>query len=156
MTNARWALDYVQAKVGAIDSQHIYCAGHSSAGTWSLLLAEREPPIQACIAFAPVTDLPKRLAPMMQEMKRTIPTFNDFVTNSSPMTHAAALKCPLFLFHAEDDSTVSITESTQFADAAKKTNSQVTFIRVATGNHYDSMIRQGIPQAIDWLKKMQK
>jgi hypothetical protein len=41
-----------------------------------------------------------------------------------------------------------------FAADLRKTNVQATFVRVPTGNHYDSMVKEGIPQAIQWLKKL--
>jgi dipeptidyl aminopeptidase/acylaminoacyl peptidase len=60
------------------------------------------------------------------------------------------------LFHAKDDNNTPIKQTTAFADALKKTNSQVTMISVATGGHYDSMINEGLPKGIHWLKKLTK
>lgn len=48
--DTRKALDYALARVPAIDPKRIYTAGHSSAGTLSLLVAQHEPRIAACIA----------------------------------------------------------------------------------------------------------
>jgi len=35
-------------------------------------------------------------------------------------------------------------------------NSRVTLVKTATGGHYNSMIREGVPKAIAWLKALPK
>lgn len=64
------------------------------------------------------------------------------------------LRCPLFLFHADDDTKVTTAELDTFNRRLQQHNRHVKFARVSTGNHYDSMIRQGIPQAIRWLQSL--
>ena len=81
-----------------------------------------------------------------------MPGVVDFVTQSSPHTHAAQLKCPTFLFHAEDDATARSPRRDAFADELKQQGTDVKFVTVATGDHYDSMINEGIPAAIKWLR----
>jgi acetyl esterase/lipase len=103
LSNARVALDYALAKVPAIDPERIYAAGHSSAATLSLLVAAEDPRIKACVAYAPVTNLPRRLGPAVAELSAKIPGFADFVKESSPSTHVDKLKCPVFLFHSRKD-----------------------------------------------------
>ena len=51
---------------------------------------------------------------------------------------------------------VRATESARFAESLKRTNPQVTYVEVPRGGHYDSMIRDGIPKAIEWLGKLRK
>lgn len=152
LVNARQALDFALARFPAIDPQRLYTAGHSSAATLSLLVAEHEPRIRGCVAFAPVTDVAARLAPVKRTLAARLSGFEQFLTQSSPMTHAANLKCPLFLFHARDDANVPSSESLRFSQEVQKTNAQVTLVQVPSGGHYDSMIREGIPQAIRWLQ----
>jgi hypothetical protein len=36
----------------------------------------------------------------------------------------------------------------------KKTNPNVTFVQVQRGGHYNSMIQEGIPKTIQWLKAL--
>jgi hypothetical protein len=62
------------------------------------------------------------------------------------------LHCPVFLFHAEDDTNEPIARSAEFVAELTPFNSRVTFYRARSGNHYQSMIRQGIPQAIRWMQ----
>ncbi|HZO86870.1 MAG TPA: prolyl oligopeptidase family serine peptidase [Chthonomonadaceae bacterium] len=155
LANARAALNYALAKVPNLDPTRIYTAGHSSAATTSLLVAENEPRVQACIAYAPVCNVVKFLGDRVINMfDQRIPGFGDFINRTSPDTHIQKLRCPVFLFHADDDSVVSTEEVATFAEELKKTNPNVTFVQVPTGDHYESMIQQGIPKAIAWLKSL--
>src|SRR5207249_2157891 len=106
LANAKVALGFILAKVPNIDPNRIYVAGHSSAGTLALLVAEHEPRIKACVAFAPCTDLETRLRPVTPRLEKAIPGYKDFIRTSSPKTNADKLKCPVFLFHAKDDNNV--------------------------------------------------
>jgi dipeptidyl aminopeptidase/acylaminoacyl peptidase len=153
VANARAALDYAIAKFPAIDPDHIYAAGHSSAATLSLLVSEYEPRIKACIAYAPVCNVVGHLGDQtISSLAKMVPDFREFIENSSPDKSPAKLTCPVFLFHANDDSVVSTTQVMAFATTLKKTNPNVVVVQVSKGNHYDSMIQEGIPKGIQWLK----
>lgn len=156
MLNARHAIDYALKMIPNLDPQRLYSAGHSSAGRISLLLAETDPRIAACIAYAPVTDPERRAFTNMAEparyLEQNLDGFRDFLKRTSPVEQVAKLRCPLFLFHAADDSVVSIDETAAFAELVKKTNPRVTFVRVESGDHYDSMVEEGVPRAIEWLQ----
>jgi dipeptidyl aminopeptidase/acylaminoacyl peptidase len=153
LVNAQVALDFVLAKVPAIDPNQISIAGHSSAATLALLVAEHEPRIKACAAYAPATDVEARLAAVAPTLDRSLPGYREFLHSSSPKTHADKLKCPVFLFHAEDDRNIPIRDTTDFATLVKKTNSHVTLSTTRKGGHYDSMIREGVPKGIEWLRQ---
>src|SRR5262249_27116568 len=131
-------------------------AGHSSAATLALLIAEHEPRVKACAAYAPVTDVEARLAPAIPELERAIPGYGEFIRASSPKTHADKVKCPVFLFHARDDSNVPVGQTTAFAALLKKSNPQVTLVTPRTGGHSAAMMREGIPKAIEWLRGVQQ
>jgi dienelactone hydrolase len=153
LVNARNALEYVLAKVPEVNPKQIYSAGHSSAGSMSLLFAEHEPRLAGCIAYAPCTDVPG----FIDEARIRMYAFShrgiaDFVVQSSPNTHESRLNCPVFLFHAEDDGNVDVEETETFAASLKQKGRDVTLKIVPTGDHYDSMIEEGIPAAIQWLK----
>jgi dipeptidyl aminopeptidase/acylaminoacyl peptidase len=154
--NARLALDYALARVAALDPARIYTAGHSSAATVSLLVAEREPRIKGCIAFAPVSDISQKEpnADLIRKLDQLVPgCAGYFFGAGSPSTSAATLTCPVFLFHAQDDSVVPITQSDAFAAQLRLTNQHVKYVRAQSGNHYNSMIQQGIPEAVRWLQR---
>jgi dipeptidyl aminopeptidase/acylaminoacyl peptidase len=155
LANAKAALDFVLAKAPQIDPKRIYIAGHSSAATLALLEAEHEPRIKACVAYAPVTDVESYLAQATPGLERALPGMKDFLRSSAPKTHADKLKCPVFLFHAQDDGTVPFRHSTDFAAHVKGTNQDVTLITTAKGGHYIAMLREGIPKGITWLQKRQ-
>jgi dienelactone hydrolase len=151
--NAHEALDYALGKVPGVDPYRIVTAGHSSAATVSLLTAAREMRIGGCIAYAPVTDVVGFLGERtIGPLEQALPGFRQFLAESSPQSRIAKLRCPVFLFHAEDDSVVPVNESAAFVEEIKKTNPRVTLVRASSGDHYSSMIREGIPQAIEWLK----
>ena len=155
LADARLALDYALQKVPNIDSNRIYTAGHSSAATVSLYVAEHEPRIKACIAYAPVCYLEERVPEkLITVLESSMPGYRDYIRRISPSTDVAKLTCPVFIFHADDDSNVPTEQVSRFVTELKKTNKQVTFARVATGDHYQSMIKEGIPQAIQWLKSL--
>lgn len=156
IVNAQTALDFILAKAPNIDPNRVYIAGHSSAATLSLLAAEYEPRFKACAAYAPVADVEARVAQAIPIVDRAIPGYKDFLRFSSPKTHAEKLTCPVFLFHALDDSNVPVSQSKEFAALLKKTNPHVTFITANKGGHYDSMINEGLPKAIAWFEKLPK
>ena len=155
IANAQAAIDYALAAVPQIDAKRLYTAGHSSAGTVSLLVAENDPRIAASIAYAPCCDVPRRLGPdTMKTLDDVLPGERKFLTRRSPNAAPERLTMPLFLFHADDDSNVPTAEVNDFAGIAQRTNSHVTYVKVPTGNHYQSMIDQGIPRGIAWLQAL--
>lgn len=154
LVNAQTAISYATAKVPQIDLTKLFTAGHSSAATLSILVAENDSRIKACVAYAPVTDIVKDLGSDVNILEKMIPGYRNFLIQSSPITYAEKLKYPIFLFYAKDDSVVPIEQSIDFAEKVKQINSSVTLISADNGNHYNSMIKEGVPQAIEWLKKL--
>lgn len=153
LNNAKAALDYLLSKANDIDENRIFIAGHSSAATLALLVAEHEPRIKGCAAYCAVSDVEEWLARGMTQLNRALPGYRAFIRFSSPKTHVAKLKCPVFLFHAGDDTNVPVSQTVTFAELLKKTNPDVTVDTSATGGHYDSMINVGIPRGIAWMQK---
>jgi len=156
LVNARNALEFALAKVPEVDPGQIYAAGHSSAATHALLFAEHEPRLAGVIAYAPAVNVPERFGPALRVFEMQLPGVVDFATQSSPHTHRQRLKCPTFLFHAEDDSNCPIAATRKFAEELKEQGTDVTLVTVATGNHYNSMISEGIPAAIKWLRERER
>lgn len=156
LVNARNALEYVLAKVPEVNPKQIYAAGHSSAATHALLFAAHEPRLAGVIAYAPAVDLPKWFGPRLRVFSFFLPGVADFITQSSPSTHIERLKCPTFLFQAEDDSVCELADTKSFADRLKAQGTDVTLVTVPTGDHYDAMIDEGIPGGIGWLREQAK
>lgn len=63
-------------------------------------------------------------------------------------------KIPVFIFQATDDSVIPVEDTKSFVTELQKSNPNITFITVNKGDHYDSMIQQGIPKGIEWLNKI--
>jgi dienelactone hydrolase len=154
LVNARNALEFVLARLPEVHPERIYAAGHSSAGTIALLLAEHEPRLRACVGYAPCVDLEARLAELVKDPAApfVLPGIREFVIRSSPRTHEQALKCPLFLFHAIDDDNIPIEDTVGLADRLRQQGREVELVTVRQGGHYEPMLSEGIPRAIEWLK----
>ena len=154
LVNANIAIEYVLYKIPEVNPKQIFSAGHSSAGTTSLLFAEHEPRLAGCIAFAPCTDLKARVpGALVRTLSFTFDRLPDFLVKSSPRTHEMRINCPVMLFHAADDSNVPIRESRAFVSRLQSAGKDVTIKEVATGDHYQPMIDTGIPTGIEWIKQ---
>jgi dienelactone hydrolase len=156
LANARAALEFVLARLPQVDPRRIFAAGHSSAGTLALLFAEHESRLKGCIAYAPQTDVEAHLSLMLRPLVATnkFPGIVDFARRSSPQTHVARIKCPVFLFWAADDSVVAPEGTQRFATTLGGLRQDATVKTVPTGQHYESMVNPGIGLAIEWLKKL--
>lgn len=155
LVNSRNALEFVLQQVPIVDPQRIYSAGHSSAGTLSLLFAQHESRLAGTIAYAPCVDVESRLAEYVSDprVELLLPEIAAFVRQESPLRHVESLKCPVFLFHAQGDSNSPFEESQRLAAmlAAQGTSCQLETI--SGGDHYESMLGEGIPRGIAWLKQ---
>jgi len=153
VANAKAALDVALEAYPSIDDTRIYAAGHSSAGTLALLLAAAEPRIAAVASFAPVTDVPLLFgAADTAKLSAGIPGFSEFLTATSPITHAQALAAkPVFLFHAKDDDAVPVAHTKTLHDAMQPRHASSRYEVVDTGGHYQSMIGPGIAAAVAWF-----
>jgi len=157
LSNAHDAIDFALKNVPEIDPKKLYTAGHSSAGSLSLFVAEMEPRISACIAYAPVTDVTvafKEDTDYINGVDDMIDGFTDFLHRASPVNHTEKLKCPVFLFHADNDTVEENADIDVFYDNLRKTNKTVSFYQIPIGGHYRSMIEVGLPKAIEWLKQL--
>lgn len=154
MVNARNAFEFVLQKCPEVNPQQIFTAGHSSAGTAALLFAAHEPRLAGAVAYAPCSDVenfqPKLL---VRVQSARMPGLIDFFCQSSPKTHHQKINCPVFLFSAEDDDVVEIKVTRAFEKLLKAHNNSVTLETVPSGDHYDSMIEDGIPKGVAWLKQ---
>ena len=155
VVNGRNALELTLARLPMVDPNRIYSAGHSSAGTLSLLLAAHEPRLAGCIAYAPAVDIEDHFADLLSgfEASFLLPGFPRFAEDSSPLNHTDSLTAPVFLFFAEDDSLVSPEQAEPFVAQLRATNSDVTVKTVESGGHYQSMIDEGIPAGIEWIQE---
>ncbi len=155
LINMRVALEFATTRVPAIDPKRLYAAGHSSAATLALLVAENEPRIAACVAYAPVVDLAEAFPKQShQAIAAIVPGADQFFNRFNPRTGESNIRCPLFLFVADDDRNTQ--QVRDFATRLEQMGKTVTLLTVPRGGHYNPMIQTGIPRAIGWLKSLQQ
>jgi fermentation-respiration switch protein FrsA (DUF1100 family)/DNA-directed RNA polymerase subunit RPC12/RpoP len=155
--NADQARMFVRETLPEVDPARIYLAGHSSAGTVALNSSNGFG-VAGCVVYAPCTDPVAfhRDFGSDPQVRRMLPGYESFDRTNSPVEKASTIGKPIFLFHARDDSVVSVAESRKFVELLRKHNKDVEYLEVASGDHYDSMIQQGIPAGIAWLKKLDR
>ncbi len=154
IVNATNAITFALAKIPEVDPHQLYTAGHSSAALQALLLAENDPRIKGCIAYAPVVDLQARIRDQLPVYRAAIPNIDTLIQLGSPRAGEDRLHCPVFLFHAVDDDVVPASESMELAQRLSSRGEPVKLESVPTGGHYEAMISQGIPQGIAWLTQL--
>ena len=151
------ALDALQVALATypeIDSKRVYVAGHSSAATLALQIASGADQFRACAAYAPITDVAARLKDSLGNFDQLVPGFSEALRRASPNNRVAAIRCPVFLFHASDDGNVLPESVRTFRDALVAQGKTVNYVLAKSGGHYQSMIREGIPRAIGWFREL--
>lgn len=151
LANARLAIEYVLTKVPQVDPNRLYAAGHSSAGTMALDLAAADTRIRAVAAYAPATDVVGYWGNHLDDLNRAVPGSAAMAAKVSPIQHVSQFNCPVFIFHADDDRTVPNGEVQRFVDEMESAGKSIEFRRAPSGGHYNSMIREGIPQGISFF-----
>jgi dipeptidyl aminopeptidase/acylaminoacyl peptidase len=155
LDNARAALEHALASDPRADPERVYAVGHSSAGTLALRIGAELPQIKGIIAFNAVTDVEGSIAQLLPVLRAVDPNAQACLQASSPMSHVAALRRkPLFLFHSSEDDGVPAEETARLAEALKPIAAPSQVMITPTGDHYDSMLKHGIPAAITWLDAM--
>ncbi|HEX5245356.1 MAG TPA: prolyl oligopeptidase family serine peptidase, partial [Tepidisphaeraceae bacterium] len=141
----------VLSKVPQVDPNRLYAAGHSSAGTMALDLAAADSRIRAVAAYAPATDVVAYWGNHLDDLNRAVPGSAALASRVSPIKHVSQFNCPVFIFHAADDRTVPTGEVQRFVDEMESAGKTIEFRRAPSGGHYNSMIREGIPQGISFF-----
>lgn len=151
------ALKLAGSKHAVIDTGRVYLAGHSSAATVALTIAQRSKSIRGCLAYAPITDLHERIpAELVKELDGSGSALQAYLNEQSPLQHVAKVTCPVFLFVAEDDSNVAEKDVKNYAAAIVRAGGKCRLATVKTGDHYDAMIESGIDLGIAWIKAQEK
>ncbi len=152
--NADAAMRWMLRNAPEVDSERIYAAGHNSAGTVALLLAEHNPRIRACAVFAPRSDTTKAFpGDQLTGIKAIAPSSQSIFAEFNPAHHCGLVKCPIYLFQAQDDDVVEYEQSRALAQGLREMAKRVTFDVVESGGHYDGMIQVGIPRAMEFFTK---
>ncbi|MDB5327938.1 MAG: hypothetical protein JWM57_3507 [Phycisphaerales bacterium] len=155
--DAKLAIDYALAKCPEINPAKCYVAGHSSAATEALTVAAADKRIKACCAYAAIPNLRDRFEPaLIDALEKRTKGFGAFIDSISPANHLADLKDKsILLFSADDDDNATPKAVHDFAAALQNAGAKkVKLITVPTGGHFDSMIKDGIPAGIAFLKQL--
>ncbi len=155
LVNARVAIAFASSRLAMADPEHFYIAGHSSAATAALVVAAYEPAIKACAAFAPAVDMESRFPTLVRALvTRIAPGSADLFTRYNPRKIEGQINCPVMLFYARDDTVVSTSDIQQMANSMKGMGKRVELVTAPGGGHYESMINEGIPNAISWFQSI--
>lgn len=153
LKDASAALQLAKAKHPFLSTSPVYAVGHSSAGVVALNLAQKVPSLRGCIAYAPACDLEQRYgANLISQFDTGIRGFRKFVEENSPFRNAEQINCPVLLFNALDDSKIPPASINAYVERLQKAGKTVKHVEVSTGDHYDSMLNEGIPLGIQWIK----
>lgn len=154
LVNSRNVIDFVLHRMPMVNSKQIFAVGHSSGGTHVLLLGEHDTRLAGVVAYAAVSDVPKRIPPIAAKMLGLVDKrIGNFLVQSSPLTHASRMNCPVLLCHAEDDSNVPVSDSRAMHDQLVKAGKQSELFITRDGDHYSEMLDQCIPKGIQWMKQ---
>jgi len=151
--NGQRAIDFALQNFDQIDSHKIYCAGHSSAATLALQLASTDSRISKCVAFAPAPSLKKRFGEFLNQpgLDKELPMLKPYIRSWSPDNRIEKFHCPIFIFHARDDSNTPYRDTKTFCDQLTAAGKKIELVSANRGGHYQSMIDEGIPAAVRWL-----
>jgi dipeptidyl aminopeptidase/acylaminoacyl peptidase len=146
------ALEFLK-KQPEVNPKSIFVAGHSSAATLTLRVAQVSNIPRAVAAFSPVTE-------WTEFFKKRLDNFSDesrkFLAGSSPLTHAAQTGCPVLLTHGTADRVVPLSHSKRMAEKLKAAKKQCEFVALPQGDHYYSMLRAGIPLSLCWFSEIEE
>jgi dienelactone hydrolase len=152
LDNARAAIELALTSEPRADPERVYTVGHSSAATLALRAGSQLPQVKAIVAFNAVTDVDAHIMPFIEPIKQMDPLAPGRLHASSPIAHLSELRFkPVFLFHSTEDAVVPVGESEKLAEALEPFQSPSRLLIVPTGDHYHSMIEQGLPAAMPWL-----
>jgi dipeptidyl aminopeptidase/acylaminoacyl peptidase len=154
LVNSRNVIDFVLQKMPMVNSKQIFAVGHSSGGTHVLLLGEHDTRLAGVVAYAAVSNVPRRLPPFVAKMLGNDDRrLGDFLVQSSPHTHASRMNCPVLLCHAEDDSNVPVSDSREMHGLLVKASKEAELLITRDGDHYTEMLEQCVPKGIQWMKQ---
>lgn len=131
----------------------IVALGHSCGGTIALQIAENDARVTACVAYAPIVNLEAHTRRGLDAITG-IEQVREAQYHLSPERGIARLRCPTFLFVAEDDLAVPVIELDPFGEKLTRLNTRAVYEKAAHGGHTDAVEEVGMPRAIAWLASL--
>jgi len=104
--------------------------------------------------YAPAPSLKKRFAELLSDPNADVllPGLRPYIQQWSPDSRIQKFGCPVFIYHALDDNNTPYANTKTFHDQLIAAGKPAKLVTGKRGGHYQSMIDQGIPAAINWLK----
>lgn len=155
--NAKLAIDYAVARIPQIDPNAMYTAGTGAGGTISLMVAATDKRIKAAIAYSPYTNLPGKHTSLVETVSKSVPGYKEFIDRSSPHNNIDKMTKPIFIFHDERLSDISLEDTTNFVELVKKKNPSISLIHERDNDFADGdrMSSSSLKQSISWLNNQQ-
>ena len=150
--NARAALALALQQFPRLDPNNVFVAGHSSAASLALTLCARLQHLRGCVAYAPDVDLLASRGDAVNVLERYIPGERAFMASVSPIELVDQIRSPVMIFNARDDEVIPIAAIDAYAERAAHAHVVVNRVVVDRGGHYESMINEGIPAGIAWMR----
>jgi len=148
VSDGKRAIDYALRTL-SVDPNRVVVAGHSSAATLALALAENDPRVRSCLAYAPITDVRYRLGRTLLILEKRVHGLTDCLVRFSPLGNLDGLTVSTPVFHARDDIVAPLAPIVAFT----KNRANAKLLEVPDGGHYDSMVREGVPARLRFLRK---
>ncbi|MEM9283406.1 MAG: dienelactone hydrolase family protein [Verrucomicrobiota bacterium] len=155
VADAAAALNFAAARIPSIDTDRLYVAGHSSAATTALAIAQASKKVKGVAIYAPPLDLRDLLGGMLPELNQLHEGFGEFLSTFSPSENASRIEAPIMLFYAEDDQLMEESAIKEYWQKLDQSNTDALVIRSELGGHYLSMIRHGMPLGIEWFQRIE-
>jgi dienelactone hydrolase len=155
LRNLKTSLDFIIEQFPQIDANKILIAGHSSAATLSLYVTSKESRIKGCLAYAPEIIIKNFLkTDFINILNSQIKNFDNYIDSISPENNFENLNCPIFLFYSKEDQVININDIDNFYVKIKKKNKFDSLFIVNSGDHFNSMIDDGIDNGIKWINSI--
>ena len=156
VSDALEALEFAKKKYDLIDENRVYAVGHSSAGTVAIALVQRSRVIKGCVAYAPIGDIESRIGEdSISWLDHHVNGFRDFILDYSPISNVKRIECPVYIFNSSDDANVTPATIERLVALMQRENIEYVHKSTDKGGHYYSMLHEGIPTGIEWLKAIE-
>jgi dipeptidyl aminopeptidase/acylaminoacyl peptidase len=153
LVNGLAALAFASRQVPFVDSSKIFAAGHSSAGDAALLLAAHAPSLKGAAIYNSAGDgCWFQTRGWLKRVAGSHPHLPEFCQRTRAANHVGHLAVPLFLFTSREDTTCPSSSVEALAAQLHQAGRACKLVEVSQGDHYSSMLEQGLPAAIAWMR----
>jgi len=155
LVNGLAALAFAKQQIPFVDSSKIFAVGHSSAGDAALLLGAHAPSLKGAAIYNSAGDgCWHQSHAVLKRLAGSDPHFAEFCQRTRAASHVGHLTVPIFLFTSGEDTTCPPSSVKALAARLHQAGRACKFVEASSGDHYSSMLEQGIPTAIAWMRSL--